>query len=84
VRRPMTTAEGKSPREIRRCVKRAIVRQLFKLLQQLDRFDTEVVRVCSTRRRRLHRGGAVSLAIRLVTAGCSAGALHAQPVGVPC
>jgi transposase len=39
-------AEGKSPREIRRCVKRAIARQLFKLLQQLDRFDTEVVRVC--------------------------------------
>jgi transposase len=39
-------AEGKSPREIRRCVKRAIARQLFKLLQRLDRFDTEVVRVC--------------------------------------
>jgi transposase len=39
-------AEGKSPREIRRCVKRATARQLFKLLQQLDRFDTEVVRVC--------------------------------------
>jgi transposase len=37
---------GKSGREIRRCVKRAIARQLFKLLQQLDRFDTEVVRVC--------------------------------------
>jgi transposase len=39
-------AEGKSPREIRRCVQRAIARQLFKLLQQLDRFDVEVVRVC--------------------------------------
>jgi transposase len=39
-------AEGKSPREIRRCIKRAIARQLFKLLQRLDRFDTEVVRVC--------------------------------------
>jgi transposase len=39
-------AEGKSPREIRRCVKRAIARQLFKPLQQLDRFDTEVVRLC--------------------------------------
>jgi hypothetical protein len=39
-------AEGKSPREIRRCVKRAIARQLFKLLQQLDRLDAEVVRVC--------------------------------------
>jgi transposase len=38
--------EGKSSREIRRCVKRAIARQLFKLLQQLDRFDVEVVRVC--------------------------------------
>jgi transposase len=39
-------AEGKSPREIRRCVKRAIARQLFKLLQQLDRFNAEVVRAC--------------------------------------
>jgi transposase len=39
-------AEGKSPCEIRRCVKRAIARHLFKLLQQLDRFDVEVVRVC--------------------------------------
>jgi hypothetical protein len=39
-------ADGKSAREIRRCVKRAIARQLFKLLQQLDRFDTEVIRVC--------------------------------------
>jgi transposase len=39
-------AEGKSPREIRRCVKRAIARQLFKLLRQLDRFDAEVVRLC--------------------------------------
>jgi transposase len=37
-------AEGKSPREIRRCVKRAIARQLFKLLQRLDRFDIEVVK----------------------------------------
>jgi transposase len=27
-------AEGKSPREIRRCVKRAIARHLFKLLQR--------------------------------------------------
>jgi hypothetical protein len=44
--RPAGRAEGKSPREIRRCVKRAIARQLFKLLQQLDRFDAEVVRVC--------------------------------------
>jgi transposase len=37
--------EGKSPREIRRCVKRAIARQLFKLLQRYDRPDVEVVRV---------------------------------------
>jgi transposase len=38
-------AEGKSPREIRRCVKRAIARHLFKLLQRFDRPDVEVVRV---------------------------------------
>jgi transposase len=38
-------AEGKSPREIRRCVKRAIARQLFKLLERHDRSDVEVVRV---------------------------------------
>jgi hypothetical protein len=37
--------EGKSPREIRRCVKWAIARQLFKLLQRYDRPDVEVVRV---------------------------------------
>jgi hypothetical protein len=35
-----------SPREIRRCIKRAVARNLFKLLQQLDRADVEVVRVC--------------------------------------
>jgi hypothetical protein len=53
-------AEGKSPREIRRCVKRAIARHLFKLLQQLDRFDVEVVRVCQlARRRRPQPGSAV-------------------------
>jgi transposase len=39
-------AEGKSPREIRRCVKRAIARQLFKLLCRYDRLDVEVVRAC--------------------------------------
>jgi hypothetical protein len=39
-------AEGKSPREIRRCIKRAVARNLFKLLLQLDRADVEVVRVC--------------------------------------
>jgi transposase len=38
-------AEGKSPREIRRCVKRAIARQLFKLLQHYDRPQVEVVGV---------------------------------------
>ena len=27
------TAEGKSPREIRRCLKRTVARQLFKLLE---------------------------------------------------
>jgi transposase len=37
--------EGKSPREIRRCIKRAIARQLFNLLQRYDRPDVEVVRV---------------------------------------
>jgi transposase len=39
-------AEGESPREIRRCIKRAVARNLFKLLQRLDRADVEVVRVC--------------------------------------
>jgi transposase len=38
-------SEGKSPREIRRCIKRAIARQLFNLLQRYDRPDVEVVRV---------------------------------------
>lgn len=31
------TAEGKSPREIRRCLKRYLARRLFRLLQALDR-----------------------------------------------
>jgi transposase len=39
-------AEGKSSREIRWCIKRAVARNLFTLLQQLDRADVEVVRVC--------------------------------------
>jgi hypothetical protein len=34
---------GKSPREIRRCVKRAIARQLFKLLQRCDHAGVEIV-----------------------------------------
>jgi transposase len=38
-------AEGKSPREIRRCIKRAVARQLFKLLQRLDHAGMEVVQV---------------------------------------
>jgi len=38
--------DGKSPREIRRCVKRAIPRHLFKLLQRYDRPDVEIVRIC--------------------------------------
>ena len=38
--------DGKSPREIRRCVKRAIARHLFKLLQRYDRPDVQVVRIC--------------------------------------
>jgi hypothetical protein len=38
--------DGKNPREIRRCVKRAIARHLFKLLQRYDRPDVQVVRIC--------------------------------------
>jgi transposase len=38
-------ADGKSPREIRRCVKRAIARHLFKLLERYDRAGVEVIRV---------------------------------------
>jgi transposase len=38
-------AEGKSSREIRRCIKRAVARQLFKLLQRLDHAGVEVVQV---------------------------------------
>ena len=34
----------REPREIRRCVKRAIARHLLKLLQRLDRSYVEVVR----------------------------------------
>jgi transposase len=39
-------AEGKSTREIRRCLKRAVARQLFKLLERCDRSMVELVR-CS-------------------------------------
>jgi transposase len=38
--------DGKSPRETRRCVKRAIARHLFKLLQSYDRPEVEDVRIC--------------------------------------
>jgi transposase len=36
------TAEGKSVREIRRCLQRAIARQLFKLLERYDRSVVEL------------------------------------------
>jgi transposase len=38
-------AEGKSVREIRRCLKRAVARQLFKLLERCDRSTVELLRV---------------------------------------
>jgi transposase len=38
-------AEGKSPREIRRCVKRAVARQLFKLLERCDQVGVQLVSV---------------------------------------
>jgi transposase len=47
-------AEGKSSREIRRCVRRAIARQLFKLLQQLDRFTPRSSGSASRRPELLH------------------------------
>ena len=37
--------EGKSPREIRRCVKRAIARQLFKLLECYGSVGVEVMKL---------------------------------------
>jgi transposase len=37
-------AEGKSDRDIRRCVKRAVARQLFKLLERYGRSEVELVR----------------------------------------
>lgn len=39
-------AQGKSPREIRRRVKRALARQLFKLLQRYASSDMAIVTVC--------------------------------------
>jgi transposase len=37
-------AQGKSPREIRRCLKRFIARQLFKLLESCDQPGAEILR----------------------------------------
>jgi transposase len=37
-------AEGKSARDIRRCLKRTVARQLFKLLERCNRAGVEVVR----------------------------------------
>jgi transposase len=38
-------AEGKSVRDIRRCLKRAVARQLFKLLERCGRSTAELIRV---------------------------------------
>jgi transposase len=37
------TAEGKNPREIRRCLKRIIARQLYKLLDRYDRPKVQII-----------------------------------------
>jgi isocitrate lyase len=37
-------AEGKSVRDIRRCLKRAVARQLFKLLEGYDQAVVEIIR----------------------------------------
>jgi hypothetical protein len=37
-------AQGKSPREIRRCLKRFVARQLFKLLESCGQPDAEILR----------------------------------------
>jgi transposase len=37
--------EGKSVRDILRCLKRAVARQLFKLLERYDRSTVELIRV---------------------------------------
>jgi transposase len=37
--------EGKSVRDVRRCLKRAVARQLFKLLERCDRSAVEIVKV---------------------------------------
>jgi transposase len=38
-------SEGKSAREIRRRLKRAVARQLFKLLERYDRSTVELLRI---------------------------------------
>jgi transposase len=38
-------SEGKSARDIRRCLKRAVARQLFKLLERHNRSAVEVIKV---------------------------------------
>ena len=47
--------EGKSARDIRRCVKRAIARQLFKLLERYDRPGVELLKTERSLRRRRDR-----------------------------
>jgi transposase len=37
------TAEGKSPRDVKRCLKRIIARQLFRLLERYDQPGVEVL-----------------------------------------
>jgi transposase len=39
------TAEGKSTRDIRRCLKRMVARQLFKLLERYDRSAVELAKL---------------------------------------
>jgi hypothetical protein len=39
------SSQGKSARDIRRFLKRAVARQLFKLLERLDRSGVEVMKV---------------------------------------
>jgi transposase len=38
-------SEGKSARDVRRCLKRAVARQLFKLLERLDRPGVELASI---------------------------------------
>jgi transposase len=38
-------AEGKSAQDVRRCLKRVIARQLFKLLERLDRPGVELANI---------------------------------------